>query len=558
MNSFIISGNIIDIANESIFPASIVIEDGRIASIVSQKGKSFNNYILPGFIDSHVHIESSMLVPSEFARLAVAHGTVASVSDPHEIANVLGIEGIWFMIANGENVPFKFYFGAPSCVPATTFETAGSAITTDDIRRLINNHKIKYLSEMMNYPGVIYQSADVLEKLKIAIDCGKPIDGHAPGLRGDLLKKYISAGIQHDNNESIITTNPCITTDHETFELEEASEKLGLGMKILIREGSAAKNFDALFTVIDNWPKMVMFCSDDKHPDDLVEGHINKLVSKAVKSGCNLFNVLNAACINPVLHYNLDVGTLKTGDSADFIVVDNLSEFNIIATYINGEKVAENGKSLIPKITITFVNKFNANSKLQEEYRIESKGKKIKVIEVIENQLITESIIADEYVSNGNIISNIDNDILKLTVINRYEDAKPAVAFVKGFGLKKGAIASSVAHDSHNIIAVGTSDDEICSAVNAIIESKGGMAVACGREIDILPLPIAGLMSMDDGYTVAENYSNLNKKAKLLGSHLQAPFMTLSFMALLVIPKLKLSDQGLFDGEKFEFTDIHV
>lgn len=538
-----ITANIVDIINHRIFPGSVVVESGKIKQIIKDESMKQKNYILPGLIDSHVHIESSMLVPSEFARLAVTHGTVATVSDPHEIANVLGLDGVNFMIENGNKVPFKFYFGAPSCVPATTFETSGATITADDIRTLFENFDLKYLSEMMNFPGVLYDFPDVLGKINIAKEFGLPIDGHAPGLKREQLKKYVSAGI---------------TTDHECFELDEAIDKIYNGMKILIREGSAAKNFDTLYKLVDSRPDMCMFCSDDKHPDDLAVGHINELVKRAIANGSDLFNVLRIACLNPILHYNLDVGLLRESDDADFIIVDNLKDFNVMKTYIKGQLVSENGKTLIESVHSSQPNNFNTEEKSVSDFHISPSGKKLRVIEALDCELITNEIIVEEKAENGTLISDVDNDILKIAVVNRYQNTRPGLGFIKNFGLKQGAIASSVGHDSHNIIAIGTSDEELCNAVNAVIEMKGGMVVVDCNKIDKLPLPVAGLMSSDEGYSVAKKYTALCKRVRELGSNLHAPFMTLSFMALLVIPHLKLSDKGLFDGNKFEFVDINV
>jgi adenine deaminase len=447
------------------------------------------------------------------------------------------------MLNNAESVPFKFYFGAPSCVPATTFETSGAKLLPEDVRFLLSDSKIKYLSEMMNFPGVILGIEDVLQKIRIAKELNKPIDGHAPALRGEQLRKYIQAGI---------------TTDHESIELEEAIEKISYGMKILIREGSAAKSYDTFKSLIDTNSDMVMFCSDDKHPDDLVEGHINAMVRRAVRDDYDIMEVLRVATLNPVLHYNLDVGLLRVGDDADFIVVDNLRDFNIIETYIKGIKVAEKGKSLIGRPFVEIKNKFKAEPKSESDFWVFPERKKIKVIEVIEEQLITNKIYENAKIEDNNIVSNIENDILKLSVVNRYENQPPAVAFIKNFGLKKGALASSIGHDSHNIIAVGTSDREICNAVNQVIQMGGGMVVVNGEDCFSLPLPVAGLMSNDDGYSVAEKYKAINEVARDLGTSLHSPFMTLSFMALLVIPKLKLSDKGLFDVESFQFTSLYV
>jgi adenine deaminase len=544
MKSFELEGKIVDIHNERIFPGKITVKNGHIDKIEEIEDSISLYYIMPGFIDAHVHIESSMLVPSEFARLAVVHGTVSTVSDPHEIANVCGIEGIRFMIENGSKVPFKFNFGASSCVPATTFETAGATISADEIEQLLADERIKYMSEMMNFPGVIYDFPDVMEKIKIAHASGKPIDGHAPGLQGGGLQKYASAGI---------------TSDHESFTYDEAKEKIGLGMKTIIREGTAAKNFEALHTLISEHNNMVMFCSDDKHPDDLVLNHINKIASRAIAKGHKLFDVLRAACVNPVLHYNLEVGLLREGDPADLILVNNLTEFDVFRTYIDGALTSENGKSLIERVEFTNLNNFNCSTKSPSDFEIQSNGKEnLNVIEALDGELITKRIVLPAKVENNLLVSDVENDVLKLTVVNRYEDVKPAVAFIRNFGLKRGAIASSVGHDSHNITAVGVDDESIAKAVNAVIKLKGGMVLYDGMECYEIPLPVAGLMSDGDGYIVAEQYATISRKARELGSPLHSPFMTLSFMALLVIPYIKLSDKGLFDGEKFEFMDLQV
>jgi adenine deaminase len=541
----VLEGNYIDISNKEIFSCKIFFENGKINKIekIGIENHSLN-YFLPGFVDAHIHIESSMLTPTEFGRLATVHGTVASVSDPHEIGNVLGIDGVNYMIENGKKSPFKFYFGAPSCVPATTFETAGAAINLTEIKSLFENDEIVYLSEMMNFPGVIYDDELVMAKIRLAHQMSKKVDGHAPGLRGEALKKYIAAGI---------------STDHECFTYDEAKEKLSLGMKILIREGSAAKNFKALIPLIDEFPEMIMFCSDDKHPNDLLVGHINLLVKRAIEKGYNIWNILQAACTNPVKHYGLNVGQLKENDAADLIVIDNLTDFNILKTFINGELVAENGLPFLPYMEAESPNNFNTALKEISDFELKGEGEKIRVIEALEGQLITNEIIAAIKLSeNGNVQTDIENDILKIAVVNRYNNSKPAVAFIKNFGLKNGALASSVAHDSHNIVVVGVSDEDICAAVNEIIRHKGGLSLSANGEQHILPLPLAGIMTTENGVDVANKYTILDKKAKELGTTLNAPYMTLSFMALLVIPSLKLSDKGLFDVDKFEFTTSFV
>ena len=535
-----VSGNIVDVVNSTVYPGTLEIRNGKIANIVKDQ-EQYQTFILPGLVDSHVHIESSMLVPSEFAKLAVIHGTVATVSDPHEIGNVLGIDGVNYMIENGKAVPFKFYFGAPSCVPATPFETSGAHIGPEQVEELLKKNDITYLSEMMNFPGVLNDDPEVMAKIGLAKKYGKPIDGHAPGLRGEALGKYVAAGI---------------STDHETLEKEEALEKLKLGMKIQIREGSAAKNFDTLIGLVQDYPDQCMFCSDDKHPDDLVMGHINELVKRALKLGIDTMKVLKCACVNPVRHYGLEVGLLQQGDFADFIEIDSFEAFDILRTCINGEPAAERGKTLLPKVAASMVNNFKAQKKQVSDFCVKKAGDRIAVIEAIDGQLIANRLSVAPKICEGDVVSDTDRDILKIVVVNRYQDAPPAIGFVKGFGLQKGAIASSVAHDCHNIIAVGVTDEAICQAVNLIVEHQGGVAVVHNDEKSILPLPVAGIMSNQDGFEVARQYAELDRLAKQLGSKLHAPFMTLSFMALLVIPKIKLSDKGLFDGEKFEFTSL--
>jgi len=537
-----VKGNIIDILNKRIFKGEVVIENGYILAI-REVNHEVENYILPGFVDAHIHIESSMVVPSEFAKIAVVHGTVATVSDPHEIANVLGVKGVDFMIENGKKVSLKFNFGAPSCVPATSFESAGAIIDAADIKLMMENPDIKYLAEMMNYPGVLFDDEEVLKKIEHAKNNNKPIDGHAPGLRGDDVTNYIAAGI---------------STDHECFTFDEALEKLQKGMKVLIREGSAAKNFEALIALLPEHFENMMFCSDDKHPDDLLLGHINQLCERAVAKGIDVFKVLQAACVNPVKHYNLEVGLLQKGDAADFILVDNLKEFNVLETYINGELVAKNGESFVKSVPFEILNNFNTDKKKVADFRFESSANKIRVIEALDGELVTNQIAADSLIIDGNLVSNTASDILKMTVVNRYENSKPSIAFIKNFGIKEGAIASSVGHDSHNIIAIGVSDEAICKAVNLIIENRGGVCAINNIEEKIVSLPVAGIMSDLSAEEIGKSYAELDQIAKKMGSKLRAPYMSLSFMALLVIPSLKLSDKGLFDGTSFQFTSLEV
>ncbi|MBK9329676.1 MAG: adenine deaminase [Sphingobacteriales bacterium] len=538
-----ITANYIDILNREIFPARIVVENGKIASI-ERTEDVVSDYILPGFVDAHVHIESSMLVPTEFAKKAVVHGTVATVSDPHEIGNVLGKEGVYYMLENAGKSPLKFNFGAPSCVPATGFETAGAEITVEDIDELMQLDEIKYLAEMMNYPGVLFQDKLVMDKISVAVKYHKPVDGHAPGLTGEEALQYIAAGI---------------STDHECFTYEEGLFKLQQGMKVLIREGSAAKNFDALIDLLREYPDDIMFCSDDKHPDDLMAGHINLLVKRALQKGNDLFQVLQAACINPVLHYKLDVGLIRSGDAADFILINNLDDFEIRETHIDGICVAKNGVTCLETIPEKIVNNFSIGNKQPSDFLLKVSNEKVKVIEVLDGQLITSTYIGTVQTNKeGYAFSALEEDILKIAVVNRYQDAPVAVAFIKNFGLKKGALASSVAHDSHNIIVVGVDEESMSIAANAVIAESGGLSVTDGVQTRILPLPVAGLMSTDSCEVVAEKYTDLLEMARQSGCTLHSPFMSMSFMALLVIPQLKLSDKGLFDAEKFRFCGLEV
>ncbi len=541
MQATTIQGQYVDILNKRIYPAILKLEQGIIVSI-TETNEAPGHYIMPGFIDSHVHIESSMLVPSSFARLAVVHGTIGTISDPHEIANVCGLEGVQYMIENGKKVPFHFFFGAPSCVPATQFETAGANIDSTATAELLASPDIYYLSEMMNFPGVLHQDPEVMQKIKAAHQIGKPVDGHAPGLMGELAKQYIEAGI---------------STDHECFTIEEAVDKLSFGMHILIREGSAAKNFEALYELIDDHPKKIMLCSDDKHPDSLLEGHINQLCARAVAKGINVFNVLRAACINPVLHYKLPTGFARVNDPANFILVNDLKDFKVIETYINGLLVAKEGNSLIEPVQATAINQFNANPLSLEDLALPandypSKNGLVPVIHAIDGQLITNLVWAKPKIKEDKIVADIENDLLKVVVYNRYHASKPKIGLIQSFGFKSGAIASTVAHDSHNIIAVGADDESLLKAINLVIQEQGGISCVFENESKVIGLPVAGLMSIADPYQVANDYISIDKMAKSLGTRLQSPFMTLSFMALLVIPHIKMSDLGLFDGDQFK------
>lgn len=540
----IIQGQIIDIHLRRIFPGEVQVSQGRIKGI-RPLASAPQRYILPGLVDAHVHIESSMLVPSEFARLAVVHGTVATVSDPHEIANVLGIAGVEYMIQNGRLTPFKFYFGAPSCVPATGFETAGASIDASGVKTLLNMPEIKYLAEMMNYPGVLMADKEVMAKISIAQQLGKPIDGHAPGVIGVDAQRYFGAGI---------------STDHECFTYEEALEKLKLGVKIIIREGSAAKNFNALIELLPQYPAQIMFCSDDKHPDDLINGHINQLIARALMNGCDLYDTIRAATLNPVQHYHLEVGLLREGDPADLIIVEDLSTFEVVETYINGQMVARRGQTLLDAVKAEVPNHFNTEIKTPADFVVKARtGAAVRVIEALNGEIVTRSATVKLPISDACVCSDPAQDVLKIAVVNRYKNAAPAIAFIKNFGLKEGAIASCVGHDSHNIIAVGVDDVSLCAAVNAIIRNRGGISAVNSEGEKVLPLPVAGIMTNADGYQTAKLYSEIDGFVKnTLGSTLSAPFMTLSFMALLVIPDLKISDLGLFSGKEFSFVELFI
>ena len=537
-----LAGNIVDVVGRRVFCGEVEFAEGVICE-VRKAGRTDQSFILPGFVDSHIHIESSMLPPSEFARVAACHGTVACVCDPHEIANVLGLEGVKFMVQNGKEAGMKFCFGAPSCVPATPFESSGASIGPIELEELFRTGMAGFLSEMMNFPGVIGGDKSVLAKIEAAKRWGKVVDGHAPGLRGEALAKYIAAGI---------------STDHECFSLEEALEKADQGMKVSIREGSAARNFEALVELIKVRPEMAMLCSDDKHPDELVLGHIDVLVARAIACGVDPLAAIRAGSLNPVRHYGLPVGLLQRGDPADFIVVDDLRSFNILATYVNGVKIAEKGKSLLEHQPAAGANRFGCRAVTADDLRLKMQGKLIWAIEVLDGQLVTEKFRHQPKIVNGDVVSDVERDLLKLVVVNRYQDRPPAISFVKNMGLKEGALASSVAHDSHNIVAVGVNDEDLVQAINLVIQHRGAIAAVCANRQEILPLPLAGLMSNLDAWEVARKYRELDGFAKELGSQLSAPFMTMSFLALLVIPKLKLSDKGLFDAENFKFISSFV
>lgn len=546
--AFRITANLVDVHHERIFPAEVMVAEGRIAAIMPVSGQPAT-YLTPGFVDAHVHVESSLLTPTEFARAAVIHGTVATVSDPHEIANVLSVDGVKYMLASAARTPLKICFGAPPCVPATRFETAGAELGPTEVAALLGDPRIGYLSEVMNYPGVLQADPDLLAKIEAARQRNKPIDGHAPRVRGEAARQYFAAGI---------------STDHECVTYEEALEKIGLGVKILIREGSAARNFAALAPLIKDHSARCMFCSDDLHPDILITGHIDLLCRRAVAEGHDLFKVLRVACVNPVEHYRLPVGLLRVGDPADFVELSDLQEFRVLRTFIDGQLVAEAGKPRLPSVPSTALNRFVPRVFAPEDFQVIARSAHVRAMQAIDGELITPASVEPARIVDGLAVADPGRDLLKIVVVNRYREAPPAIAFIKGFGLKRGAIASSVAHDSHNVVAIGVDDVSLALAINAISQAGGGLAAVFTEEstgfteIEQLPLPVAGLMSLDSFETVAAQYAAVDQLAKEFGSTLRAPFMTLSFMALLVIPELKLSDRGLFDCVRGEFTSLFV
>jgi adenine deaminase len=543
MSGFKLSGQVVDLLQRKIYPGEVEVSEGRISS-VRRLLSAPPELICPMFVDAHGHPESSMLLPAEFARLAFVHGTGAFVSDPHEIGNVLGEAGIEYLIENGATRPFCFAWGAPSCVPATPFETAGAELGAEAVDRLLARPEVTHLSEVMAFPLAIAGEPSLLDKIEAAKRRGKPVDGHAPGLRGDGVRAYFGRGI---------------STDHECFTLEEAEEKLACGVKIIIREGSAAKNFEALYPLIESAPEMTMFCTDDIHPNDLVAGHINALCARAIAKGIDPLKVFQTACLNPVRHYRLPLGLLQPGDRADLVRLESLASCKVLETYAAGQCVAKDGKPLLESIPWREINNWSASPISTTDLKISAAGGKVRSIQIVPGQLVSGERIVPAEIEDGYAVSCPIRDILKIVVVNRYRPAKPAIAFVSGFGLDRGAVASSVAHDSHNIVAVGASDEDLAAAINMLIDAGGGISAVAGSSRRMLALPIAGLISGGDGYKIAAEYLALDRMAKELGSKLPAPFMTLSFLALLVIPDLKLSDRGLFSilrGQGGEFVSV--
>lgn len=560
----------LDVLSNSIRPSEISIKNSFFDSvkILSEENfiPDFEGIVLPGFIDAHIHIESSMLTPGQFARIAVRHGTTSVVADPHEIANVLGIEGVDFMIENASMVPFDFYFSAPSCVPATIFETSGATLDHMDMEKLFMRDNVVALAEMMNFPGVINNDCEVLSKLDVAKKFNKPIDGHAPLLLGKDLDKYISKDI---------------STDHECSKFSEAIEKKEKGMKIMVRDGSSAKNLEALFDFKDRinyWknqdnfgyypnealekvllnPIFDFIVSDDKDAGDLIKGHLNESIKKAKELELDIYELIKMVTIAPAMHYNLNSGGIIEGMKANFILVDNLDNLNVKKTYIGGELVFDNGKVLFDVPKIEDINNFKVNKKTSADFDVLYEGVEasVNIIKCFNGELTTEKIVDTLKTENNVLQSDLDKDIIKIANVERYGGNTIANGFIQGFNLKSGAVASSISHDSHNILVVGVNSEDMAKAVNCVIENKGGIAVVDKNYKKLLPLPIAGLMSNEDIETLSQTLDELEKAVKIRGSKLDSPFTTLSFMALLVIPSLKISNKGLFDGESFSFIDL--
>ncbi len=533
------SGTVVDIEGRRLFGARVKVNTrGRIEAVLPEASPA-PGFILPGFVDAHVHIESSLVAPAAFARAAVRHGTVAAVADPHEIANVLGAAGVAFMLDEAARTPFHVAFGVPSCVPATPFETAGAVLGAEAVAALLDRPGVTHLAEMMNVPGVLQGDRSVLAKLAAARARGKPIDGHAPGLRGEALRRIVRAGI---------------TTDHECLGLEEALEKAALGMKILLRRGSAARLFEPLLPVLARHPGACMFCSDDKHPGDLLAGHIDELVRIAVAAGADLFDVLRAACLNPVRHYRLDAGLLRPGDRADWIEVEDLRAFRVRRTVIGGRVLAEAGEARLPALApLSVPNAFALRPVTAAAFRMAARPGACRLIGVRDGDLVTDAATCCPTLRDGTVVADPSRDLVKLAVINRYlPDAPPALALAAGTGLGRGAFAASVAHDSHHVIAAGVDDEALADAVNAVVAHGGGLAAAGGAAAArTLPLPLAGLMSPGTCEAAAAGHQAVDAAARACGCRLRAPFMTLSFLALPVIPALKLTDKGLFDAGRF-------
>jgi adenine deaminase len=527
-------GQIVDVVRNKIYPGALTVVHGHIAAVTPDLTAPRDVFLTPALVNAHNHVESMLVTPRQASRAVVPHGVLRMVSDPHELANVMGVTGVRYMIEDARGTTLKFLFGAPSCVPATHIgiETAGAELCPADVAELLRSPDIGYLAEVMNYPAVLARESGFMEMIAAAHALGKPVDGHAPGLRGEDARSYAAAGI---------------STDHECFTAAEARDKIAAGMKIIVREGSAARNLAALTEIIDEFPDRTMLCTDDLHPDLALKGSIDRLVATLISTGVNPLKVFRAAFVNPNQHYRLGLGSLQRGDPADLLVVGGLDDFRVREVYSRGALVAKDGVSLETASPSAIVNRFEATPISEDDLRVPASGNLVNAIRVVEQQLITGHDIVPAKIDNGAVVADPSNDIVKIVVVNRYRPAPVSVGFVTRFGLRHGALASSVAHDCHNVVAVGANDRDLTRAINLVIEEKGGLAFVCGHEATVLPLPIGGLMSADDHATVARRYIALDEKAKRCGgTFLEAPFMTLSFLALLVIPSAKISDKGMF------------
>ncbi|MDY4521351.1 MAG: adenine deaminase [Bacteroidales bacterium] len=549
--SRVIKVNYVNVISRSISTAEIKFGDTiEEINVLKKEPTDGLPYCTPGLIDAHVHIESSMLSPQRFAEMVIPHGSVGVVCDPHEIANVLGEDGVRFMIDDAHKSPLNFYFCIPSCVPSTPFETNGAVFGPIQVRNLVD--ECVALAEVMNYPGVVNADPKMMEEIAIAQEAHIPVDGHAPGLMGEDLKKYVAAGV---------------STDHECYSLSEAKEKIALGMKVLIREGSAARNLDALQSLLKSNPYNVMACTDDAHPDDIRErGHIDKFFLRALEMGISIFDIFQILSVNPVSHYKLDCGLVQVGDKSNFLLLNSLKEFSLRSVILNGQEAYNSVQGLAydylpnPLKPNNFVDRSFTDADFQ--LVAPSNDPKLRVIVQLKDQIVTQSLVwQSKAKAQAEVKSDIDNDIVKIAVVNRYDAQAPVVnGFIKGTGLKSGAMASSIAHDSHNVVIIGADAQSMRLAAEAIFASKGGIVVVNDNAVaGQLELPIAGLMTNDNFNVVADKYQWLIRTAQeKLGVDLSSPFMSMAFMSLLVIPSLKIGDKCLFDVDTFSPVDVFV
>lgn len=536
----IIKGNILNVFTDEIYPGEIKINNGIIESI-REVDQYFPDIIVPGFIDSHIHIESSRLTPSRFAEVALRHGTTAVVCDPHEIGNVMGLEGIEYMVNDAKYAPLKFFFTAPSCVPATNYETNGATISADIIDSLLRRDEFVALSEVMNYTGVVNGDKDLIDKINVAKKYNKKIDGHAPLLTGPDLQKYVKYGI---------------STEHECVTKAEALEKKRLGLKIMIREGSESHMLEKLVNTPTDF-----IVTDDLEPDDLVKGHMNIRLRKAVDLGMDPFEAIRKVTLNPAEHYGLNCGSISPGKSADLVFIDNLDDFRVKRVVVNGNTIFKKQKLLYRAKPLPLDSTLHINHKNAEDFDLKAnnpnkKSANVNVIRVIPESIVTKKSTAKLTIDRGKIIPSVFEDILKISVVERYGGNTISNAFISGFGLKNGAIASSVSHDSHNLIVIGTNSEYMAEATNKIIDNNGGIVAISNQEQIELPLPIAGLMSDRSVLEVAKQTEALNDLVNRMGCPLENPFTIMSFMALPVVDEIKITNKGLFDVSENKFIDV--